>query len=119
MALAFRDPQTIYVQIADYIQEQILLKKVVVGQKLPSVRQLATQLRVNPTTVMRTYQLLTHQLIIVQKRGIGSFLTQDAFERVIDSRRERFLSSELPNFFRHLYTLDISFDQIKQHRLSV
>lgn len=118
MALAFQNTQMIYVQIADYIQEQILQKKLVEGQKLPSVRQLAIQLGVNPNTVMRTYQLLAHQQIIVQRRGIGSFMTQDALERVIDSRRERFLTNELPNFFHHLYTLGISFNQIKQYPLN-
>ncbi|HEV7378757.1 MAG TPA: GntR family transcriptional regulator, partial [Dyadobacter sp.] len=56
--MEFKDKQSIYLQIADYICEQILLAKWPPGERIPSVRDLASTLEVNPNTVMRTYDFL-------------------------------------------------------------
>lgn len=119
MPIHFNNSQTIYLQIANYLHEQILLKKIEAGGKLPAIRQLATRLKVNPNTIQRTYHLLARQAVIVRKRGIGYFLTNEGLERVTKLRRAQFLTTELPIFFRHLYMLGITFDEIRQHRLSI
>ena len=56
--MEFRDNKAIYLQIADFICERILLKQWAVGDKIPSVRELAVQLEVNPNTVARTVEFL-------------------------------------------------------------
>jgi DNA-binding transcriptional regulator YhcF (GntR family) len=63
----FRKQQPIYMQIADVILEDILEKKLVEGDKIPSVREMAVSVQVNPNTVQRSYQWLQDEEIILQK----------------------------------------------------
>lgn len=112
--MEFKDKQSIYLQIADYICEQILLGKWPVGQRIPSVRDLAALMEVNPNTIMRTFDFLQNKEIIFNKRGIGYSTEEQAHERILAYRKERFLESELPGFFRTLYLLDISMDELRE-----
>jgi GntR family transcriptional regulator len=112
--MEFKDKQSIYLQIADYICEQILLGKWPAGQRIPSVRDLAALMEVNPNTVMRTFDFLQNKEIIFNKRGIGYSSEEQAHERILAYRKERFLESELPEFFRTLYLLNISMEEIQQ-----
>ena len=112
--MEFNNQQAIYLQIADYICEQILLEKWPTEERIPSVRDLATMMEVNPNTVMRTYDFLQQKNIIYNKRGIGYFADQQADDRIRTYRKERFLESELPEFFRTLYLLNISMEEIQE-----
>ena len=78
--MQFRETVSIYLQIADYICERILLKQWKVDERIPSVRELAMQLEVNPNTVMRTYDFMQQQSIIYNQRGIGYFVSPDAVQ---------------------------------------
>ncbi len=109
----FRDKQAIYLQIAEYVSEQILLNRWGVGGKIPSVRDLAAELEVNPNTVMRAFDFLGQQGIIANKRGIGYFPTEDANDRIKTYRREQFLANDLPVFFKNMYLLGIELSEIE------
>lgn len=109
----FRDKQAIYLQIAEYVSEQILMGRWAVGEKIPSVRELAADLEVNPNTVMRTYEFLNQQGVIANKRGIGYFSTDDVLEKIKTFRREQFIQNDLPLFFKNLSLLDISLREIE------
>ncbi|GAB2563683.1 GntR family transcriptional regulator [Spirosoma aerophilum] len=109
----FRDKQAIYLQIAEYVSEQILLGRWPIGEKIPSVRELAADLEVNPNTVMRTYELLNQQGVIANKRGIGYFAADDAAEKIRTFRREQFLQNDLPQFFKNLTLLHIDLREIE------
>jgi GntR family transcriptional regulator len=71
-------------------------------------------MEVNPNTVMRTFDFLQNKEIIFNKRGIGYSSEEQAHERILAYRKERFLESELPEFFRTLYLLNISMEEIQQ-----
>ncbi|QNN42016.1 GntR family transcriptional regulator [Pedobacter roseus] len=111
--MEFRDNKAIYLQIAEYVCEHILLEKWKAEEKLPSVRELAVELEVNPNTVMRTYELLQNKSIINNKRGIGFFVSDDAIEHVKSYRKALFMDDELPVVFRNIYLLNIGFDELK------
>ena len=111
--MEFRDNKAIYLQIADYVCEHILLEKWKVDEKVPSVRELAVEMEVNPNTVMRTYELLQNKNIINNKRGIGFFVAEDAIEHVKIYRKAQFMDDELPVVFRNIYLLNIGFDELK------
>ena len=111
--MEFRDNKAIYLQIAEYVCEQILLKKWGTDEKVPSVRELAVQFEVNPNTVMRTYDFLQNKNIISNKRGIGFFIAEDALLNVKTYRKAQFMEDELPPVFRNLYLLNIGFDELK------
>ena len=112
--MEFNNQQAIYLQIADYICEQMLLEKWPAEERIPSVRDLAALMEVNPNTVMHAYDFLQQKDVIYNKRGIGYFADPQAHERIRAYRKERFLDSELPEFFRTLYLLDISMEDIRE-----
>ncbi len=111
----FKDKEAIYLQIADYVSEHISLGKWQPGEKIPSVRDLATALQVNPNTVMRTYEHLQQLEIVFNKRGLGLFVGDDAITRIQAIRKERFMQQELPEFFNSLYLLGIEPEEILKH----
>ncbi|MEC3882058.1 GntR family transcriptional regulator [Parapedobacter sp. 10938] len=110
--MEFKSKDAIYLQIADYVNEHILLGRWVVNEKIPSVRELAADLQVNPNTVMRTYEHLQQSGVIFNKRGIGFFVAEQAKRHIKKQQRERFLERDLPEFFRNMYLLGISPDEI-------
>jgi DNA-binding transcriptional regulator YhcF (GntR family) len=114
----FKDKQAIYLQIAGYVLEQILLGEITIGSKMPSIRDLAVQIEVNPNTVQRTYDFLQQKEIISTKRGIGYFVNDNAREKIIEFKKEQFISDELPIVFRNLHLLDIDFDELKKRYLT-
>ncbi|GAB3178351.1 GntR family transcriptional regulator [Telluribacter humicola] len=111
--MEFKDKQSIYIQIADYVCEQIVLGQWPPGERIPSVRDLAAMLEVNPNTVMRTYDFLQSQEIIYNRRGIGYSASDNAQTLILAYRRERFLESELPEFFKAMYLLNISMEELQ------
>jgi len=111
--MEFRENKAIYLQIIDYVFEQILMEKWRAGEKMTSVRELAAQLEVNPNTVARSYEMLQNQQMIYNKRGIGFFVDDNAIEKIRNQRREEFKKQELPEIFRNIYLLGIDFDTLK------
>ncbi|HEY8784058.1 MAG TPA: GntR family transcriptional regulator [Mucilaginibacter sp.] len=111
--MEFREGQSIYLQIAEYACEQILLKQWQPGSKIISIRDLAVMMEVNPNTVLRAYDFLQQRGIIVNKRGIGYFIDENAVERVITFRKEQFIENEVAVFFRNMYLLKIPVEEIK------
>ena len=111
--MQFRESRAIYLQIADYICERILLKQWNTGERIPAVRELAVQLEVNPNTVMRTYEFLQGQNIIYNQRGIGYFVSPEAMKVATQYRKTEFVEKELPNIFRDIYMLGMDIDELK------
>ncbi|HZH94826.1 MAG TPA: GntR family transcriptional regulator [Flavisolibacter sp.] len=111
--MQFRDSIAIYLQIADYICEKILLKQWKVDERIPAVRELAVQLEVNPNTVMRTYEFMQQQSIIYNQRGIGYFVGTDALKNATQYRKSEFIDKELPLIFRNIYLLGMDIDELK------
>lgn len=67
-------PQPIYRQIVDQVQSRVATGDLEQGQKLPSVRDLAMELRINPNTVARAYRELESEGIVVLQQGRGVFV---------------------------------------------
>jgi GntR family transcriptional regulator len=111
--MQFRESQAIYLQIADYICEKILLKEWKADERIPSVRELAVQLEVNPNTVMRTVEFLQQQEIIYNQRGIGYFVTADAYKNAVQYRKNEFAERDMPAVFRTMYLLGMDLDELK------
>lgn len=111
--MEFREKQAIYLQIAEYVCEQILLKQWPLEAKILSIRDLAVMMQVNPNTVQRAYDFLQQREIISNKRGVGYFVDADATAKVIAFRKEQFLENELPVFLRSMYLLDIPMEEIE------
>jgi DNA-binding transcriptional regulator YhcF (GntR family) len=113
--MEFGDSGAIYLQIADQLCENILLKKWNPGDRIPSVRELAVNIEVNPNTVMRTFNYLQDKGIIYNKRGIGYFVSDDGFEKTMDLRKQDFVNQELPKFFKAMSLLKMNMDDVNSY----
>lgn len=103
----FHAEKPIYLQIADVFCEGILSGNLEAGSRVPSVREYGAEIGVNPNTVMRVYEKLTAEGIIYNKRGIGYFVSDDAREKVLNTRREEFLNKEVPAIRRKMDLLGL------------
>lgn len=113
--MEFREKQAIYLQIADYICDNILSEKLKPDEKIASVREMAVNIQVNPNTVMRTYAYLQALGIIYNQRGIGYFVAEDGVEKTRTLKRESFLKTDLPLLFKTMELLHIDFDELKRY----
>lgn len=95
----------IYLQIYDTICDQVLSGALVPDGRIPSVREYGAQLGVNPNTIMRTYEKLTSDGIIYNKRGLGFFISQDAREKVLEYKKTEFVNETVPKIRRQLQIL--------------
>ena len=82
-----RDGVPIYLQIVEQIKRNVALGRLKPEEGLPSVRQLALDLTINPNTVARAYLELEHEGVIYKRQGQGTFVSSQAADA---SRRERF-----------------------------
>ena len=111
----FKKQKPIYQQIADTLCERIVGGQWKGDDRIPSVRDVAIQLGVNPNTVMRSFDHLQQAEIIYNKRGVGYFVAPDAKERILQLQRKEFLDEELPAFVQRLSVLGMTLDDLKQY----
>lgn len=76
----------LYEQVLDQIRHAIARGEVELGSKIPSVRDLAQQLKINPNTVMRAYQELERDKLCETRRGQGTFVTSSK-EKVLEIKK--------------------------------
>ncbi len=112
--MEFRDKQAIYMQIADYFENHILQGKWSSDEKVPSVRQMAVELEVNPNTVMRTYTHLQDTGVIYNKRGIGYFVSPNAKAILIEMLKKQFIEVELPEFYRKMQLIGLTIKDLEE-----
>jgi DNA-binding transcriptional regulator YhcF (GntR family) len=112
--MVFKDSPAIYIQIALYMCEQILLKKWKSEEKIISIRDLGELIEISPNTVQRAYDFLQQRNIIANKRGVGFFIDSAAEENILSFRREQFLEYELPDMLRNMYLLKIDIKQVEK-----
>ncbi len=75
-----------------------------------SVREYGAEIGVNPNTVMRSYEKLTQDEIIYNKRGIGYFIAENAKELVLKTLRREFIENDLPEIAKRMKLLGIKPD---------
>ncbi len=99
-------------QIVDRICNEILTGIYPEGERVPSVREYASNVEVNANTVVRSFDFLQSNNIIFNRRGIGYFVAEGAKEQIKAVRREAFMNESLPEFFNELDMLEISIDEV-------
>ena len=90
LQLNYRDGRPIYEQVRDGLRQLLVSGAMQPGEKLPAVRQLASQLAINPNTIQRSYEALELEGYVYSVPGKGSFAAQR--EEIDDSRRTQLLA---------------------------
>ena len=75
--IEFDNKRPVYIQIIEFIKKQIVNENLALGEKIPSVRELAGNLSVNVNTIQKSYKELEREGVTITKRGMGSFVTDD------------------------------------------
>lgn len=113
--MEFNGNKSIYLQICDEICEKILSGALGPDMRIPSVREYGVEIGVNPNTVMRSYEKLTNEGVIYNRRGIGYFISKDARSIVLDSMRKDFIENELPAIVRKMELLGLKTEELLSH----
>ncbi len=113
--MEFQNGKSIFLQIADTITDKVVSGEFPAGEKIPSVRELASEMGVNPNTIMRTYSELQAMNIIENQRGIGYFVNPQAPNIILQNKKKEFFSKILPEFLRQAALLGITSDDLKKH----
>ena len=111
--MEFDASKPIYLQIVDFFYENILIRKWQEGERIPSVREIAVLVEVNPNTAIRAFNHLQEMKIIYNKRGIGYFVAEDGYQKVLSIRRNEFKEVVLPDVFKKMRLLDVTFEEVK------
>lgn len=84
-----KSKQPIYEQLIEQLRKQLFLGVAQAGQPLPSVRQLATELGINPNTIQKAYRRMEAEGMIVSVPGKGSFISDDLADMLKKQRGEQ------------------------------
>lgn len=106
----FENNLPIYIQIVDYIKRQIIKEILKEGDKLPSVREIATNLKVNPNTIQRSYQELEREKLVFTQRGMGTFVTEDKL--IIKELKKNLANNILNSFIDDMKAIGFSANDI-------
>ena len=106
----WNDSQPIYRQIRDRVVAMILDGLLGEGDPLPSVRNVATDSRVNPLTVLKAYQQLVDEKLVEKRRGLGMFINTGARELLLQGERQRFLAEQWPQILATIQRLGLARD---------
>ncbi|MBP1904569.1 GntR family transcriptional regulator [Paenibacillus turicensis] len=98
MSMEFDNNLPIYLQIMNKIKRDIVTGTLKAGDKIPSVRELAVELQINPNTIQRTFQELEREQIVETRRGLGRYVTSEE-AKIMNIKKE--MASELLEGFIH------------------
>jgi GntR family transcriptional regulator len=112
ISLDFRSKQPIYMQIVEQVRQQIARGDLKPGDQLPTVRQLATDLRVNFNTVARAYRLLDESGLISTQQGRGTYVWELPSDEVTQQLRRQGLEELLQNYIEEAIRLGYSSEEI-------
>lgn len=112
MQIAWNDKEPIYLQLRDRLVELILDGDPQEGEPLPSVRQIASEQRINPITVSRAFQIMVDEGLVEKRRGLGMYVVIGAKQQLIEIERQQFLAEEWPAILRRVARLGLAVDEL-------
>ncbi|TNE64796.1 MAG: GntR family transcriptional regulator [Alphaproteobacteria bacterium] len=112
------DDQPIYRQLKDKVVTAIMEGALKEGEALPSVRNVAVDLQINPITASKAYQELVMDGLVEKRRGLGMFVVEGARTKLMEVERDRFLKEEWPRVLDTIRRLGFTADELLKSGLS-
>jgi GntR family transcriptional regulator len=112
MGSEWNDNQPIYRQLRDRVIAMILDGLLNEGDPLPSVRTVAAEYRVNPLTVLKSYQELVDEQLVEKRRGLGMFINAGARNLLLQGERQKFLTEEWPRIHATMQRLGLKPEEL-------
>ena len=104
--------KSIYLQVSEMIETDILRGILLEEERVPSTNELAKQYTINPATAAKGINLLVDEGILYKKRGIGMFVAEGAKEHIIEKRRDAFYENYVKGLLEEAKSLGISSEQL-------
>lgn len=104
----------IYVQIAEWLENEILEGALSADEKVYSQYQLAEMFNINPATAGKGITLLLEKELVYQRRGLGTFVREHARAKLLAERTEFILEKKIKNLLKEAERLQINYDQLLQ-----
>lgn len=108
----FNTREPVYVQVVRYFKEQIAIGKIVAGEEIPSRRELAASLNINPNTAQKAYKEMEEQGLIHTERNFPSKITTD--ERILQSIRQELIFAAVDSFVESIRPINVPIEELLQ-----
>lgn len=108
MEYIFDNERPIYIQLVELIRIDIVSGKFQKGQKIPSVRELALIMKVNPNTMQKALVELENEKLIYTERTNGKYVTED--EELIEKVKKELAQEKVNNYLNSMNNIGISYD---------
>jgi GntR family transcriptional regulator len=112
MEREWNDSQPIYRQLRDRVVDLILDGVLNEGDPLPSVRNVAADYRLNPITVLKSYQQLVDEQLVEKKRGLGMYIRPGARNLLLEAERQKFVAEQWPRIYATIQRLGLSAEEL-------
>ena len=109
MEFNFDNERPIYIQLVELIRVEIVSGKFKKGERIPSVRELALMMKVNPNTMQKALNELENQKLIYTERTNGKFVTED--EKLIENIKKELAKEKVNNYLDSMNSIGISFEE--------
>ena len=113
MDYIFDNERPIYVQLVEKLRIEIISGKLKVGERLPSVRELALTTRVNPNTMQKALVELENEGLIYTERTNGKFVTKN--EKLIEKAKKELAKEKVNNYLKDMNNIGISYEEAIQY----
>lgn len=110
MDVSFNNRDPIYLQVVRYFKAEIAAGRLAAGEVIPSRRELAALLKINPNTVQRSYKEMEEQGLIITEGNSLSCITRD--EGILKSIRQELINDAIDTFMASLRGMDISVEEL-------
>src|SRR5690625_3537680 len=110
MKINFDNRDPVYVQVVRHFKEQIAVGKYEPGQEIPSRRELANKLKINPNTAQRAYKEMEEQQLIFTEGNLPSRITKD--EQILSEVREELILEAVHIFINSVQSIDVPLEEV-------
>jgi DNA-binding transcriptional regulator YhcF (GntR family) len=104
--------KSIYIQIAETIENEILLGNLKEEDQAPSTNQFAKVYQINPATAGKGLNILVEEEILYKRRGLGMFVAQGARNKILKKRQDSFFKDRVPELIREAERLELDIDEV-------
>lgn len=113
MEYIFDNERPIYLQLVKYLKIEIISGNLSPGEKIPSVRDFALKVKVNPNTMQKALQELERENLIYTERTNGKYVTKD--KKIIKKHKEEYINEKIDSFLNEMNDLALTKEEIKQY----
>lgn len=110
--LDLNSDKSIYIQIAESIENEILLGNLKEGEQAPSTNQFAKVYQINPATAGKGLNILVEEEILYKKRGLGMFVAEGAREKILKKRQNSFFKEAIPELIKEGERVELTIEEI-------